>query len=154
MTAARADTPDDGPLASATAALVDWLRGVCGEDVRVGLPGEGLSVWPLELHSELELRTSRHREPLRLRVRHLVTGDAVQLGAALVAATAAGEPAVELTPLPAQTWLALGCAPRLALLVDMPAVILRPMPERPIVTEELRLTVAPKDPEDRLKEAR
>lgn len=155
MTAA--DLPDDGPLASATAALLAWLRDACGGDVRVAAPdvnATGLSVWPLELRSEIELRSHREREPLRLRVRHLVTGDAVPLGKALAAATTAGRPAVDLTPLPAQTWQALGVAPRLALLVDMPAVILRPWPERPIVTEQLRLTLEPADPKTPAKEAR
>jgi hypothetical protein len=143
---AQVDATDDGPLASATAALVGWLRDACGGEVAVASPGAGdggLSVWPLELQSELELRTHRTLEPLRLRVRHLVAGDAVLLGKALAAAAAAGQPLVDLTPLPAQTWLALGCPPRVALLVDMPVVIARPMPARPTVTKELRLHLDP-----------
>ena len=77
-------------------------------------------------------------------MRHLVTGNATMLGRALVAATEAGVPAVDLTPLSPETWLALGCAPRIALLFDMPVVIARPTPQVPIVTEELRINLTPK----------
>jgi hypothetical protein len=141
------DVADQGPLATATSTVVAWLREASGDAVQIAPPGtadEGLSVWPLELKSERELRTHRALEPLRLRVRHLVTGNAAMLGKALVAATKAGEPAVDLTPLSPETWLALGCPPRTALLFDIPVVIARPMPQIPIVTEELRLSVTPK----------
>lgn len=146
---AVAKAEDGGPLASATASLIGWLRGVTGGDVRLGPPGPAadgprIDVWPLELRADPEMRTHQRREPLRLRVRHLVTGDAVPLGQVLAAATAAGEPAVDLTPLPAQAWLALGGQPRPALLVDMPAVIERPQPQGPFVTEKLRLTMTPR----------
>jgi len=138
---------DEGPLANATSTVVAWLKQASGDPVQIAPPGtadEGLSVWPLELQSERELRTHRALEPLRLRVRHLVTGNAAMLGRALVAATEAGEPTVELTPLSPETWLALGCPPRTALLFDMPVVIARPVPQVPIVTEALRLTVTSK----------
>jgi hypothetical protein len=147
VTAPSQDAPDEGPLAAATSTVVAWLREASGDAVQIAPPGTadaGLSVWPLELKSELELRTHHVLEPLRLRVRHLVTGNAAMLGKALVAATKAGEPAVDLTPLSPETWLALGCPPRTALLFEMPVIIARPMPQIPIVTEELRLTVTPK----------
>jgi hypothetical protein len=147
VTAPGQDVPDEGPLATATSTVVAWLRETSGDAVQIAPPGkadEGLSVWPLELKSERELRTHRVLEPLRLRVRHLVTGNATMLGKALVAATTAGEPAVDLTPLSPETWLALGCPPRTALLFDMPVIITRPRPQIPIVTEELRLTLTPK----------
>jgi hypothetical protein len=147
VTSPSQDVPDEGPLATATSTVVAWLKEASGDAVQIAPPGTadaGLSVWPLELKSERELRTHHVLEPLRLRVRHLVTGNAAMLGKALVAATQAGEPAVDVTPLSPETWLALGCPPRTALLFDMPVIITRPMPEVPIVTEELRLTVTPK----------
>lgn len=158
MTAPLRAVADDGPLGAATTALVDWLRETTGDEVRIAPPGPaddtraGLDVWPLELRAEPELRTSNRLEPLRLRVRHVVAGHTAALGKALTAATAAGRPMVDLTPLPAQSWLALGGTPRPALLFDMPAVIVRPQPERPLVTEELRLSVTPKT-QQILKEA-
>ena len=141
------DGQSDGPLAAATSKVVAWLKDISGDAVQIAPPkvaDEGLSVWPLELQSERELRTHRALEPLRLRVRHLVTGNAVMLGKALVAATEAGDPAVDLTPLSPETWLALGCAPRIALLFDMPVIIARPTPQVPIVTEELLINLTPK----------
>lgn len=137
----------DGPLAAATSKVVAWLKGISGDAVQIAPPktaDDGLSVWPLELLSERELRTHRALEPLRLRVRHLVTGNTVMLGKALVAATEAGDPAIDLTPLSPETWLALGCAPRIALLFDMPVAIARPIPQVPTVTEELRINLTPK----------
>jgi hypothetical protein len=151
MTAPDQQATDEGPLATATSTVVAWLKRASGDAVQIAPPGtadEGLSVWPLELQSERELRTHRALEPLRLRVRHLVTGNAAMLGKALVAATEAGEPAVDLTPLSPETWLALGCPPRTALLFDVPVVIARPMPQIPVVTEELRLTISPKTPSE------
>lgn len=146
MTAPDRQHPDEGPLATATSTMVAWLKAASGDAVQLAPPGtadDGLTVWPLELQPERALRTHHVLEPLRLRVRHLVTGNATMLGKALAAATEAGEPSVDLTPLSPETWLALGCPPRTALLFDMPVVIARPMPQVPVVTEELQLTVVP-----------
>lgn len=148
---------EQGPIASATATLVGWLAQVTGGDVASRPPDDeatgGLAVWPLELVAQREMRTARTREPLRFHVRHLVAGDTGLLDKALVAATVAGEPEVRLTPLPEQGWLALRCRPQVALLVDMPALIERPTPDIPIVTEELRVDLVPRAAVPTIKEA-
>ena len=75
-----------GPIAAATASLLDWLAGIADVRVRAAAPqapgedGEaGLSVWPLALLPERELRNASQREPLRFRVRHLITGEVAAL---------------------------------------------------------------------------
>lgn len=156
MTGPDAPGTAPGPIESATSWLLDWLAAVTGGPVVTAPPVDqdeeataGISVWPLTLVADRELRTAHRREPLRFRVRHLVTATgraenaARQLDRALVAAVEAGEPSVELAPLPDQTWLALRCLPRPAVLIDVFAQIVRPMPDVPIVREPLRIRIAP-----------
>lgn len=144
-----------GPLEAATAWLVAWLADVTDGSVQTAPPadepgaGAALAVWPLSVLPEPELRTARRREPFRCRVRHLVVaaGEAAAstrlLDRALVAAIERGEPTVEFGPMTDHAWLALGCRPRVALLVDVPALIERPMPEVPLVREPLRTHLTP-----------
>ena len=75
MTSSNGHTPEGGPLAAATSNVVAWLKDASGGAVQIAPPkisDDGLSVWPLELQTERELRTHRALEPLRLRMRHLV----------------------------------------------------------------------------------
>src|SRR5215470_16641931 len=133
-----------GPIASATASLIEWLAGSVDVPVRAAAPqtpdeGTGLSVWPLALLPERELRSAGPREPLRFRVRHLVTGDVDALDRVLVAAVEAGEPAISLESPSDQAWLALGAKPQPALLIDVPARVGRPTPSVPLVRGPLRV---------------
>lgn len=156
MTTAGADDLP-GPIEAATGWLAEWLAGATGALAETGTPLEpseedsaaSLWVWPMSVVPERELRTAHRREPFRFRVRHLVAGRGPEpaatrlLDRALVAAVEAGEPSIEFTPVADETWLALGCRPRLALLIDVPAVIARPMPEVPLVREPLRTRMVP-----------
>lgn len=145
-----------GPIAAATASLVDWLAGTADVRVRTAAPraprqdgdnGErdpadgaaGLSVWPLALLPERELRNASQREPLRFRVRHLITGDVAALDKVLVAAIEAGDLVITLEPPSDQAWLALGVLPQPALLIDIPARVRRPMPSVPLVRGPLQI---------------
>ncbi|MGH3516113.1 MAG: hypothetical protein ACRDQ7_01575 [Haloechinothrix sp.] len=161
MTAAPQAPDQQGPLETATSWLVEWLSVTTGGPVRTVPPVEpadgvapSLTVWPISLAPERELRTAHRREPFRFRVRHLVVGAGPAEGAnrlldrALVAAIEAGEPVIELSPLSDHAWLALGCRPRVALLVDVPTQIARPTPEVPIVREPLRMRLAPRTTAD------
>jgi len=136
-----------GPIAAATASLLEWLAATAEVEVRTATPRapveDGLSVWPLALLPERELRNATKREPLRLRVRHLLTGDVDALDRVLAAAVAAGSPSIHLDPPSDQAWLALGAAPRPALLIDMPARVARPTPTVPLVRSPLRVDTAP-----------
>lgn len=162
MTASSAPADQMGPIETATAWLVDWLACMTGSPAMAGPPlapakddapdgtEASLTAWPLFLVPERELRTAHRREPFRFRVRYLVVptgqGDAGTrlLDRALVSAIEAGVPAIDLTPVSDQAWVAFGCAPRIALVLDVPAQIARPTPEVPIVREPLRMTVAPR----------
>lgn len=151
-----------GPIASATASLLDWLAGIAGAEVRTAAPrasagngasagdGEngadgvtGLLVWPLALLPERELRNAGQREPLRFQVRHLVTGEVDALDRVLVAAVEAGDLSISLDPPSDQAWLAFGVEPRPALLIDMPARVRRPTPAVPLVRGPLQIHGAP-----------
>ncbi|MGH3952289.1 MAG: hypothetical protein ACRDSE_24770 [Pseudonocardiaceae bacterium] len=166
MTASSAPADQMGPIETATAWLVDWLACMTGSPAMAGPPlapakddapdgtEASLTAWPLFLVPERELRTAHRREPFRFRVRHLVVGAGPAEGAnrlldrALVAAIEAGEPVIEFSPLSDHAWLALGCRPRVALLVDVPTQIARPTPEVPIVREPLRMRLAPRTTAD------
>jgi hypothetical protein len=146
-----------GPLATATASLVDWLRDVAGAPVTVGLPvapadgaspgdpAPALSVWPLELGPDGQTRGSAGRSPMRLLARYLVAasagdGEAVGLlDRVLVAATLAGEPTIVMEPPSPQLWLALGVVPRPVLIFEVPVRVERPSATAPLVRHPLRL---------------
>ena len=108
-----------GPIQEATAGLVGWLAGATGAAVRTAPPNDDvdqpvLSVLVLALAREQELRSADRREPLRFRVRHLVTGPVASdvtaslLDRVLTAAVEAGEPMVVLDPPPPEA--RRGCA--------------------------------------------
>ncbi len=111
-----------GPIQEATAGLVSWLAGATGAAVRTAPPSDTnddvdqpvLSVLVLALAREQELRSADRREPLRFRVRHLVTGPVASdvtaslLDRVLTAAVEAGEPMVVLDPPPPEA--RRGCA--------------------------------------------
>jgi len=155
-------TAERGPIASATAGLMDWLARTADAPVRTAAPqapedgggdgGEdgsgdegraGLSVWPMALLPERDMRNTSQREPLRFRVRHLVTGEVGALDRVLVAAVEAGDVTISLDPPSDQAWLALGVPPQPALVIDIPARVTRPTPKVPLVRGPLRVRGVP-----------
>jgi hypothetical protein len=78
-------------------------------------------------------------------VRHLVLAAGPDQSATrlldrvLIAAVQTGAPEVRLGPLPPELWLALGLAPRPALLFDVAARIDRTVPAPPLVRSPLRI---------------
>jgi hypothetical protein len=141
----------DGPVATATADLVAWLRDAVGAPVGISPPaaietGDSVvSAWPLELRPDQEARGAGQRLPMRLILRCLVCASGAVdeatrlLDRVLVASAAAVERVVVLEPPPPQTWLAFGVAPRPALLFDMPLQIARSTPSAPLVRQPLRV---------------
>lgn len=138
------------PIAGATAELLSWLTRT-GVNASVGLP-DGTSaayVWPLALLPEQTLRTVGGTEPLRLRVRHLVTvdspaGDGVDaLDRVLTGAAADPDFPLVIEPIPGDVWSALGLTPRLGLLVDVHAHVTRTRRIAPRVRSALRMDHVP-----------
>jgi hypothetical protein len=139
-------TPEPGPIEQATTQLADWLSDVTGQAVRTTVPDEatGVTVWPLALLPDQQLRGVGAREPFRFQVRHLVTSVLpAMLDKVLVAAVHAGQPLITLEPPEPELWLALGARPRPALLVDVPAMISRAQPVAPRVRGPLRIAGGP-----------
>jgi len=146
-----------GPIQEATAGLVSWLASATDAAVRTAPPDDTdddvdhpvLSVLVLALAREQELRSADRREPLRFRVRHLVTGPVASdvtarlLDRVLAAAVETGEPMVVLEPPPPELWLALRATPRAALLVDVPTQVARPAPVVPLVRSPLQVRSGP-----------
>ncbi|MFE9655178.1 carboxypeptidase regulatory-like domain-containing protein [Micromonospora sp. NPDC006431] len=137
-----------GAIEAAVADLAAWLTGAAGDPVPVGPPrddpADGLTVWPLELRPTRQtVGSGGVREPYRFVVRLLVSGAGPAalpaLDRVLAAAAAAGTPEVVLTAGDPALWRAFGVAPRPALLVDVPAQIVRPRPPAPPVRHPLRL---------------
>src|SRR5262245_5719355 len=140
-----ASPASDGPVATATAALVAWLRDATGAAVNVGPPsgaevGEPVvCAWPLELRPDQEARGTGRRLPMRLILRCLVcAGGAADEAAGLLdrillasAAMATMDRVVVFEPPSPQTWLALGVTPRPALFFDTPLQIARVTPAAP-----------------------
>jgi len=147
--------PSPGPLAGATAALLRWLSRA-GVPARVGLPTEHTGtpaqacVWPLAVLPEQGLRPAMGREPLRLRVRHLLVADGAPgpatdhaLDRVLDAAARDGDFPLVVEPIEAELWAALGITPRPALQADMRAHIVRISEPAPRVRSPLRIEGAP-----------
>ncbi|MFG3684630.1 carboxypeptidase regulatory-like domain-containing protein [Micromonospora sp. NPDC047740] len=137
-----------GAIEAAVADLAAWLTGAAGDPVPVGPPrddpADGLTVWPLELRPARQtVGSGGAREPYRFVVRLLVSGAGPAalpaLDRVLAAAATAGTPEVVLTAGDPALWRAFGVAPRPALLVDVPAQIVRPQPPAPPVRHPLRL---------------
>jgi hypothetical protein len=148
-----------GALAAATAALLDWLRHA-GAPARVVPPDDtvtpdgaaprDLCVWPLAFLPERRTAGGALPEPLRLRLRFLVTTGGTDLPdvldrVLLRAAVDGGFPLV-IEPISADIWLALHARPRAGLLVDMPVRVERPAPEPVRVTSPLRVEHVPLRP--------
>lgn len=142
-----------GPIESATAELAQWLTRTVGEPVWVGPPADaerpGLSLWPLALRPETQLRGAGRREPYRFGIRYLITvGQPASLGLLdrlLRAAAVAGEPAVSLDAGDPRLWRSFGVAPRPAVFIDIAVQIDRPLAvaapvTRPLSLRQLELT--------------
>src|SRR5262245_9858661 len=158
--------PRTGPIAGATAALLDWLTRA-GVAARVSLPGTvgadapdkastskstgpaQVLVWPLAVLPEQTLRTAGGREPLRMRVRHLIPVDGpasaagTPLDLVLGAAAEDGDFPLVIEPIPNDMWLALGVKPQLGLQVDMHVHVARTARVAPLVRAPLRMDHAP-----------
>ncbi|HET6211412.1 MAG TPA: carboxypeptidase-like regulatory domain-containing protein [Micromonosporaceae bacterium] len=147
--------PAQGQLAAALDALRAWLAAAVGEDVRVSVASpsagddSGLTVWPLALLADQEIRGGYGREPLRLRARYLVAADGPAQAAAglldLVLQAAARDDAyhVVFEPVPAEVWLAASMAPRAALQFDVPIQVHRVTPDAPRVRAPIQVDMAP-----------
>jgi Carboxypeptidase regulatory-like domain len=161
--------PGPGPIAQSMTALAAWLSTV-DTAVWVGDPGapdapSGLCAWPIAVLPEQEVRATTVRQPMRLRVRYLLTAGGAadggggagtdggaSTGAAelarlldpvLLAAAGGGAVNVVFEPVPVELWRALDLRPRAALLVDVPAQVDRATPRPPLVRGPLRLDGAP-----------
>lgn len=146
-----------GPIATATAELLGWLARA-GVPARLAAPAgveppaevgaapePYLCVWPLSLLPEQPTRGGATLEPLRLRVRYVLTATAGAddlarlLDRVLTAAAADPEFPLVIAPIADATWESLRALPRAALLADMPVRIDRPAPTVPRVRSALRL---------------
>ena len=148
--------PGSGPIARSMTDLAAWLSTV-DTSVWIGDPGAedapagALSAWPVAVLADQEVRGSLLRQPMRLRVRYLVTagGGTVDADSArlldpvLSAAAVGGSVAVVLEPVPVELWQALGLRPRAALLVDVPAQVERATPRVPLVRGPLTVHGTP-----------
>jgi len=143
-----------GPIARATATLLDWLS-QAGIRAGVAPPGDAgpgpraVRVWPLALLPEQAVRVTTGRGPLRLRVRYLLSAgpadppagpDLVDLlDRVLVAASADGPVHVPVEAVPADLWRSFGLVPRAGLYADVPTRVSRPEPRPARVAAPLRL---------------
>jgi hypothetical protein len=144
-------------IEEADARLQQWAKGVleAGADVSLARPadankGTGASLFLMELVPMPPMRGDR-RPPLQLALRYLVTawGDDASaehrvLGALVAAAMQEDGFDVELTPLSADAWAALGVAPRPSFVVRLTVRMERPEPEakpvlKPLVLQEAGL---------------
>jgi hypothetical protein len=148
--------PGSGPIARSMSALAAWLSTVdtqvwVGDPGAAEAPASGLCAWPVGVLAEQEVRATTVRQPLRLRVRYLLTAGGAAGGAdaarlldpVLNAAAADDAVSVVFEPVPVELWRALELRPRAALLVDVPAQVERVTPRPPLVRGPLRLDGRP-----------
>jgi hypothetical protein len=148
--------PGSGPIARSMTDLAGWLSTVdisawVGDPGAGDAPAGGLCAWPVAVLAEQEVRASNQRQPMRLRVRYLLTAGGEAGGAeaarlldpVLSAAAADASVAVVFEPVPVELWRALGLRPRAALLVDVPAQVERATPRVPLVRGPLTLDGTP-----------
>ena len=143
-----------GTLSDADNSIRDWARGVLhGVEITAEPPGPDptaggaagesrLSLYLLELEGERELQPSRGRNPLRYRLRYLVTATGADpaaghelLGRLLDATVEADDVVVRLDPLAPESWLALRAPPQPSFLLETTARVERPHADAPLVTE-------------------
>lgn len=141
--------PLGGPLARATATLLDWLSGA-GVAAALAPPGQpdpdpgSLYVWPVALLPEQAVRGSAGHDELPLRVRYLLaggTGD--ELDRVLAASLGAGSVEVVIEPVSVDIWQAFGLHPRLGLYVDVRTRTTRPRSARARVRQPMLLDTRP-----------
>lgn len=148
------DQPDRGPIATATAMLLDWLS-TAGIQAGIAPPGSAgpdpatVRVWPLTLLPEQAVRVTTGRGPIRLRVRYLLSAGPAEptggqelvelLDRLLVASTADGPVHVPVEPVAVEVWRAFGMTPRAGLYADVQTRVSRPAPPPSRVKGPLRL---------------
>jgi hypothetical protein len=134
-----------GPLAGATALLLDCLRAT-GMSADLGQPDgfdqPGLLAWPIALLPENV--PSKGNAPLRMRLRYLVCagGPASVALAALDRVLVTDQPYLVPAEVPAALWQALGLPHRIGLFFDVPVHFDRPIPTAPRVTAAPQLRTA------------
>ena len=137
----------DGLIDVLDSELQDWIRSKLREvDVSLDPPGDhgdgrGVSLYLLDVTPKPSARGER-RAPLQLRVRYLVTTWAKDPAAAHrdlgeLVFSAMQEPRFEVDPLPVptQTWMAFGLAPRPSFVLAATAQKELPEPDTKLVTE-------------------
>lgn len=120
-----------------------------GKDAAGSGGASGVSCYLLELVDAPPARGT-DRPPLQFHVRYLITTWAETLEAAhkllgnlAFAAMDVTEYRVEFDPLPPETWLAMGAAPRPAFILRVPVRQERPQPERHYVRKPLEMRFGP-----------
>jgi hypothetical protein len=144
-----------GPIATATATLLDWLS-TAGVRATVAPPGDSGSttpgavrVWPIGLLPEQAVRITSGRGPLRLRVRYLLAAvgpadEAVDLlDRILVASTVDGPVQVPVEPVSVELWQSFGLPPRAGLYAEVQTRVNRLEPRPARVAAPLRLESSP-----------
>lgn len=143
-------------LTGADKRLRSWIGPVAGDvPVSFGVPADGgedasITAYLIGLEPTTKLGGDSHRPaPVVVRLRYLVCADAPDprralelLDSVLEAALDAAGLEVDLTPMPVETWLALGVRPRPAFTVRLSAQHAREAEKTPVVRVPLRLTGA------------
>lgn len=132
------------PIATATSELEAWLSDVVGMPIKAGSTSDTrLSLYLRELSPEQQIVSAGRREPIRFRIRFLLTTAEPAhydlLDKVLVAALAAGDPTVSIDPVPVELWRALGLHPGPALTIEVPARVIPAGPEAPLIRTPLHL---------------
>jgi hypothetical protein len=135
--------------------LSAWIKETLDVDiVSLAPPGaqeddSGVSLYLLELADAPPLRTTR-RSPLQLTLRYLVTTWAKEiteahrlLGELALATMEQTDFELDLAPLPAETWTALGLVPQPAFILRVPLRRERPERPTPYVRERLDVRAGP-----------
>lgn len=143
--------PGPGLVEATITALLDWAGGT-GLPARPGPPSAtpsdqaGVRVWLFALLPEQELRPGNGFEPLRLRMRFLLTTERADDVAALdtlLSASVHGPFAAVFEAVDAEIWHLLGVPPRPAFFTDVVGHLDRPAPVRPRVASPLRVVMSP-----------
>jgi hypothetical protein len=137
------------------ARLVDWVQTVLGpvpvslEPPQADLDEEGVSLYLLEL-VRLPPPRGQERPPLQLALRYLVTtwADTPErahhlLGELVLSALEQADLTVQLEPLPADNWAALGVLPQPSFALQVPLRRERPQPEPRLVRRPLVVRASP-----------
>ncbi len=144
--------PFGEPTVSTSVRLRQWIQSVIG-DVEVSLSaptekpeGTGISAFLLGMAPSQAMVGGRSPAPSRYTLRYLVTSWAgssddahALLESVLVAAMRQDGFSVESTPVPPETWIALGIPPQASFVLSVPALRERTVERAPLVRAYMRL---------------